>query len=117
LHKSLVDSERVSYEQTVGALLSPNHFLKLLMGDPWFAWLQPFSQLIVTMDEALEEKEPLTKAGVDALVRQASMLLVASESAEGFPGHYYAALQRDPAVVLAHADVVQLIKPRKNSGA
>jgi hypothetical protein len=117
LHRTLVDSERVSYEQTVGAIPSPNHFLKLLMGDPWFAWLQPFSHLIVTMDEALEEKEPLTKAGVDALVKQASLLLVASESAEGFPGHYYAALQRDPAVVLAHADVARLIKPRKQSSA
>ena len=117
LHKTLVDSERVSYEQTVGAIPSPNHFLKLLMTDPWFAWLQPFSQLIVTMDEALEEKEPLTGVDVDALVKQTGTLLVASESAEGFPGHYYAALQRDPAVVLAHADVVKLINPRKNSGA
>ena len=38
LHKALVDSERVSYEQTVGTIPSPNHFLQLLTGDPWFAW-------------------------------------------------------------------------------
>src|ERR1022692_1203211 len=113
LHKSLVDSERVSYEKTIGQIQSPNHFLQLLTNDAWFAWLQPFSQLIVAMDEALEEKEPLTMAGLDALANQTRLLLVASESGEGFSGHYFAALQRDPDVVLAHADVSKLIGPRK----
>src|SRR5882724_2143748 len=89
LHKALVDSERVSYEKTVGQIQSPNHFLQLLTNDAWFAWLQPFSQLIVAMDEALEEKQPLTKAGVDALANQTRFLLVASESGEGFSGHYF----------------------------
>src|SRR2546429_6774654 len=49
LHKALVDSERVSYEQAIGAIQSPNHFLQLLTRDPWFAWLHPLSQLIVAM--------------------------------------------------------------------
>lgn len=117
LHKSLVDSERVSYEKTVGKIQSPNHFFQLLTTDPWFAWLQPFSQLIVAMDEALDAKEPLTKEGTEALVKQAKLLLVTSEDGEGFAGHYFVALQRDPDVVLAHADVLKLISPRKKSGA
>ena len=58
LHKALVDSERIGYEQTMGTIPSPNHFLQLLMKDPWFAWLQPLSQLIVSMDEAMDAKEP-----------------------------------------------------------
>ena len=113
LHKTLVDSERVSYERTVGQIQSPNHFLQLLTRDPWFAWLQPFSQLIVAMDEAVEEKEPLTLAGVDALAKQTRRLLVASENGDGFAGHYFDALQRDPDVVLAHAEVAKLIGPRQ----
>ena len=113
LHKALVDSERVSYEKTVGQIQSPTHFLQLLTHDAWFAWLQPFSQLIVAMDVALEEKEPLTTAGVDALAKQTGLLLVASETGEGFSGHYYAALQRDPDVVFAHAEVVKFVKPRR----
>jgi hypothetical protein len=113
LHKALVDSERVSYEKTIGQIQSPNHFLQLLTSDPWFAWLQPLSQLIVAMDEALDAKEPLTAAKVDALVNQSKLLLVASETNEGFSGHYHEALQRDPDVVLAHAEVVKLRKPRK----
>jgi hypothetical protein len=113
LHKALVDSERVSYEQTIGTIPSPNHFLQLLTSDPWFAWLHPLSQLIVAMDEALDEKEPLTSAGVDALVNQTRLLLVASETGDGFPKHYFDALQRDPDVVLAHAVVAKLLGPKK----
>jgi hypothetical protein len=113
LHKALVESERVSYEKTVGAIQSPNHFLKLLMSDPWFAWLQPVSQLIVAMDEALEAKTPLTNATADALIKQTSQLLVATEIGEGFSRHYFDALQRDPDVVLAHAEAAKLFNPRK----
>ena len=109
LHKTLVDSERVTYEKTVGAIRSPNQFLQLLTTDPWFAWLQPLSQLIVSMDEALDAKEPLTDKVVDAAVKEANVLLHASESGEGFGRHYYDALQRDPDVVIAHADVMKIL--------
>ena len=113
LHKALIDSERVTYEQTIGAIQSPNHFLQLLTGDPWFAWLPALSQLIVAMDEALDEKEPLTTANVDDLVNQTRLLLVASEDGDGFSKHYFDALQRDPDVVLAHAEVVKFLGSRK----
>jgi len=110
LHKAVVDSERVTYEATVGTIQSPNHFLQLLTGDPWFAWLQPLSQLIVSMDEAQDPREELSAAVVEALARQTRLLLTPSESGEGFARHYYDALQRDPDVVIAHADVVKLLK-------
>ncbi len=113
LHKALVDSEKVGYEKTMGQIKSPNHFLQLLTRDPWFAWLQPFSQFIVAIDEALDAAEPLTVAKVDALVRQSDLLLAVSENSEGFSGHYFQALQRDPDVVLAHAEVVKLRGLRK----
>ena len=116
LHKALVDSERVSYEQTIGTITSPNHFLQLLTTDPWFAWLQPLSQLIVAMDEALDAKTPLPPARAEALVKQTRQLLVASETGEGFSQHYDAALQRDPDVVMAHAAVAKLLGPRKPPG-
>jgi hypothetical protein len=97
----------------MGQIKSPNHFLQLLTRDPWFAWLQPFSQFIVAIDEALDAAEPLTVAKVDALVRQSDLLLAVSENSEGFSGHYFQALQRDPDVVLAHAEVVKLRGLRK----
>jgi hypothetical protein len=114
LHKALVDSERVTYEKTVGAIRSPNQFLQLLTTDPWFAWLQPLSQLIVSMDEALDAKEPLTAVVVDAVVKQAEVLMSPSESGEGFGRHYFDAMQRDPDVVIAHADLMKLFGRQKS---
>jgi hypothetical protein len=108
LHKALVDSERIGYEQTMGPIQSPNHFLQLLMRDPWFVWLQPLSQLVISMDEALDAKEPPADATVEALLKEAWLLLAPSESGEGFSRHYFNALQRDPNVILAHAEVTKL---------
>jgi hypothetical protein len=116
LHKALVDSERVRYEKTVGPIQSPNHFFQLLTSDPWFAWLQPLSQLIVAMDEALDEREPLTVKGVEALIDQTAHLLVASKDNHGFSGHYFESLQQDPDVVLAHAQAGRLIREGKRAG-
>jgi hypothetical protein len=109
LHKTLVDSERVTYEKTVGKIGSPNHFLQLLTDDPWFAWLHPLSQLIVSMDEALDAKEPLTDTAIEATIKGANTLLTPSEAGEGFGRHYFEALQRDPDVVIAHADLMKIL--------
>jgi len=115
LHKALVDSERISYEQTIGTIPSANHFLKLLTDDPWFAWLHPLSQLIVAMDEALDAKAKtaLTADTAAALVKRTGELLVASEAGEGFARHYFDALQRDPDVVMAHAAAAKCFRPRR----
>src|SRR5262245_38608761 len=109
LHKALVDAERASYEKTVGTIQSPNHFIQLLRTDPWFAWLQPLSQLIVSLDELEEAETPLTAAMVEAALKEARRLLTPTESGEGFGRHYFDALQADPDVVIAHADVMKLL--------
>jgi hypothetical protein len=109
LHKALIDSERITYEATIGTIRSPNHFLQLLTTDPWFAWLSPLSKLIVAMDEAIDETTPLTQESFDALVKQSRVLLSPSESGEGFPRHYFDAMQRDPDVVLTHAEAMKRI--------
>ena len=113
LHKALIDSERVTFERTMGHIHSPNHFLQLLTSDPWFTWLQPLSSLIVSIDELLDQKEPLTIGDLDALISQSGRLLVPVEHGDGFSGHYFEALQRDPHVVLAHAEAVRFLGPRK----
>jgi hypothetical protein len=115
LHKTLIDSERAVYENSVGVINSPHHFFQLLTNDPWFAWLRPVSQLIVAIDEGLDVKEPLTSDAVDALINQSVFLLIPAEGRGDFGERYLAALQRDPKVVLAHAQVAKRIastKPR-----
>jgi hypothetical protein len=109
LHKALIDSERAVYETAVGPVQSPHHFFQLLTTDPWFAWLRPVSQLIVSIDEALDAEEPLTNESVDALRNQSVFLLIPAQSADDFGERYVAALQRDPRVVLAHARVSKRI--------
>ncbi len=110
LHKTLVDSERVGYEVAMGPISSPNHFLKLLSSDPWFAWLLPLSRLIVTIDEALDRRIPLSPNEAQDLLTQTRRLLVASEEGHGFPRSYFEALQRDPDVIFAHSRVVLLMR-------
>ena len=114
LHKILIDSERATYEQTVGTIPSPGYFLQLLTTDPWFAWLHPLSLMVVTMDVALDsKKDPLTAASAEVLIQQTRSLLTPSETGEGFARHYFDALQRDPDVLFAHAAAVRLARPAK----
>jgi hypothetical protein len=115
LHKTLVDSERVSYERTLGPIASPNRLLQLLMEDPWFAWLHRLSMLIVAIDQALDSRrQPLTEAHAADLIQTVRELLVASPEGKGFARHYDEALQRDPGVVMAHARVVRLFAARRS---
>ncbi len=115
LHKALAESDRATYEKTFGKIASPNQFLRLLTSDSWFAWLHPLSMLIVSMDEALDEKEPLTAAKVNGLLAESAKLMTPSEAGEEFSRHYFEALQRDPDVVFAHADATKLLSPKKPS--
>ena len=118
LHKALLEFDRIGYEATFGKIQSPYQFLKLVMEDPWFAWLAPMTQLITAMDEMLDaKKEPLTVAGVDAVAERIKTLLVATEGGEGFSRHYDEALQRNPDVVLAHAAVAKLIRAQPSRPA
>jgi hypothetical protein len=110
LHKALMETERVGYEQTFGKISSPYQFWQLLTDDPWFAWFRPVSQLIAAMDEALDAKKPLTKTAADQLISQTRLMLMPTEGGEGFSQHYDEALQRDPDVVFAHAAVAKLLR-------
>lgn len=115
LHKTLVDSERDAYENAIGKIQSPNHFLQLLTSDPWFAWLHPLSELIVSMDETLEAKDPpASDADAEALFKRTGDLLVASEEGVGFSRNYFDALQGNPDVVMAHADAVKFLGSSKH---
>lgn len=112
LHKVLMESERAGYERIFGRIASPLQFLQLLTGDAWFAWLRPVSQLVIAMDEMLDGKAALTAADADGLAARARSLLVAVAGDDGFSGHYDEALQRDPDVVFAHAQVARCWRGR-----
>jgi hypothetical protein len=106
LHKTLIDWQRREYEQVHGRLQT-TQLLQVLFNDPAFAWLRTMSGLIVRIDEALEVKEPGTETG--PLVAQAREL-VAPEAGSAYAQRYHAALQELPDAVLAHRDLVTLLK-------
>jgi hypothetical protein len=111
LHRALLESERVRYERLNGRVGSNADFLQLALHDPWFAWLRPMSALIVAMDERMDpDAEPGVPAP-ESLMEQARELMRADEEGGDFPSHYHDALQRDPAVVMAHASVQRLLAP------
>lgn len=109
LHKALLDDERQSYERVHGRIASNGAFLQLVLGDPWFAWLRPLSQLMVKLDELDESREPAISEDITAMLTSARTLLTPSEEGEGFGRNYYDALQRSPDVGLAHAEVRALL--------
>ncbi|HSC28473.1 MAG TPA: VOC family protein [Vicinamibacterales bacterium] len=110
LHKVLLDDARATYEMDRGRVGSNASLLQLVISDPWFAWLHSLSELIVRIDQAVEHETPATHADGAALVDQVEQLLTASENGDGFARRYFEALQRQPAVVLAHADVRRTVK-------
>jgi hypothetical protein len=105
LHKTLIDWQRRDYEHAHGRLQT-TQLLQAIFDDPAFAWLRSMSGLIVRIDEALEVKD-VTETG--PLVAQARAL-VAPEAGSEYAQRYHAALQELPDAVLAHRDLVTLLK-------
>ena len=110
LHKSLLDSERAAYERDVARITTTGQYLDLVMNDPWFQWLRELSQFIVLIDETLDLKEPpAAAADLDRLVARSQAILVPDENGRGFARRYFEVLQRDPAAVLAHRDMLRVM--------
>jgi hypothetical protein len=108
LHKVLLDTERAAYEQVYGSV-SSGELLQLVINHEQFAWLHSISELIVRIDEMLDVDEPVMTGDAGTLLAQARALLKPSETGDEFERRYYAALQREPAVVLAHRDVTKIL--------
>lgn len=103
LHKVLLAETRASHERLFGPVPSTAALLELVTTDPWFAWLQPLTGLIVGLDEALDADAPPDAEALDALQRRTNALIAGD--AEGFARSYRDALQRDAAIAVAHAAV------------
>lgn len=113
LHKILLEMERADFERALGRLTS-GELLQLVINHAQFAWLRMISALVVQVDEMLAAEEPATLGDVQGLLAQASLLFTSSTD-EVFREKYQAALQREPAAVMAHAEITKLL--RSSAGA
>lgn len=110
LHKALIVAEQLTYERIYGRVPSRGQLLQLVMHDPWFTWLHPFSDLLVRIDQLLDDDVfEITDDDVEYLVAETRAIVRPSEEGDGFERGYYEALQRAPDVVLAHAQVKKLL--------
>jgi catechol 2,3-dioxygenase len=111
LHQTLLDDAKAQYEMDRGRVAGPAALLQLVINDPWFAWLHQISEIIVRIDEMTTTADPpRTEVDARTLVDQIDRLLVPSEHGDTFARRYYDAIQRQPAVVLAHGGVKRVLK-------
>lgn len=101
LHKSLVDAERRAYETERGSV-SGGQLLQALIQDPFFAWLRPYSTLLVQIDEARAAEEPLSSADARIFIQQVREL---AESPDEL--RFHEIRRRDPDVRTAHDELVR----------
>jgi len=110
LHQALLDDAKVAYELDRGRIASVSALLQLVINDPWFAWLHQLSEIVVRIDEMTAPDGTATDADARALLEQVDRLLVPSESGDTFARRYDEAMQRQPAVVLAHGSVKRVLR-------
>jgi catechol 2,3-dioxygenase len=110
LHKALLEDSKAQYEMDRGRVAGAGALLQLVINDPWFAWLHQISEIIVRIDELTVAESPGAEADARTLIDQIDKLLVPSEGGDTFSRRYFEAIQRQPAVVLAHGDVKRVLK-------
>ncbi|MDP9340476.1 MAG: hypothetical protein M3P45_16600, partial [Acidobacteriota bacterium] len=62
----------------------------------------------VRVDETLAGEVPITTEDLRSAVGMARRMFVPSESGDAFQKRYFDAIQRDPAVVMEHAELARL---------
>ena len=102
LHKAVLGTERRSVEKVHGEL-SGAQFLQIVSDPLRYGWLQPFSALILAIDES-EIATP------DEMLDRARDLLLPPKSDTPFGRRYVSLMQREPDLVLAHAAVAKLLR-------
>jgi hypothetical protein len=109
LHSAMLQEERIRYERQHGRIEGSGALLQLVIHDPWFAWLHPFSELITQIDEFLDDTEPFAPSLGAALLAQVRDLLRPDEAGDAFRQRYYALVQEAPAVAVAHAEARKVL--------
>jgi hypothetical protein len=107
LHKTLLDMERRQYERVNGHV-STGELFRLVIDHEQFAWLHNISEFVVRLDEALAGETPVTAEDTHSAIVIAQKMFAPSESGDAFQKRYFDAIQRDPSVVIEHAELARL---------
>jgi hypothetical protein len=111
LHKAVLGTERRTLERIHGEL-SGAQFLQIVSDPVRYGWFQPFSALILAIDETLDVKDDdeTEIATPEELLERARDLLLPPKADTPFGRRYVSLLQKEPELVLAHAAVAKLLR-------
>jgi len=107
LHKTLLNMERRDYEREHGSV-NTGELFRLVIDHARFAWLHNISEFVVRIDETLSSDQGVTEADARGPISLARKLFAPTETGDGFQKQYFDAIQRDPAVVMEHAELARL---------
>jgi hypothetical protein len=110
LHKTVLGTERRALERVHGDL-GGAQFLQIVSDPLRYGWLQPFSALILALDDTLdvrdEDDEIVTPEEIFARARE---LLLPPKADTAFGRRYLSLMQKEPELVLGHAEVAKLLR-------
>jgi hypothetical protein len=111
LHKQLLATERHALERIHGEL-SGTQFLQIVSDPLRYGWLQPFSALILALDDTLDvqQDDENELATPEEILDRARDLLLPPKADTPFGRRYVSLLQKEPELVLAHASVAKLLR-------
>jgi hypothetical protein len=111
LHKEVLATERRNLERVHGAL-GGAEFLQIVSDPLRYGWLQPFSALILALEDALDvtDDDEIEIATPEEVLDRARELLLPPKEATPFGRRYLTLMQREPALVMAHAAVAKLLR-------
>ena len=111
LHKEVLGTERRTLERVHGEL-SGAEFLQIVSDPLRYGWLQPFSALILAIDDTLDvtDEDEGEIATPEELLDRARELLLPPKEGTPFGRRYLSLMQREPALVMAHSAVAKLLR-------
>ncbi|MHB8503188.1 MAG: hypothetical protein ACYDCG_19200 [Candidatus Acidiferrales bacterium] len=107
VHKTLLDMERREYERDNGKV-SVGELFRLVIDHQQFGWLHNISEFVVRLDETLAGENPVTPEDARTAISLARKMFAPTESGDAFQKKYFDAIQKDPAVVIDHAELARL---------
>lgn len=107
LHKTLLEMERRDYERVNGHV-SAGELFRLVVDHEQFSWLHNLSEFVVRLDETLSGQISVTPEETHGAIMLARKMFTPTEAGDAFQKRYFDAIQRDPAVVMEHAELARL---------
>ena len=104
LHKAVLAAERRGQER-IHSRLSAAEFLQIVSDPLRYGWLKPLNELILALEADDDERPPDAE-----LLERARELLAPPKEKTPFGRRYLSLMQREPALVLAHSQVVKQLR-------